>query len=505
MSGTGPESLRPLREVAESVGVTLLLVTAPLPEGDVVVQLSHETTLVSIREGELLPADLPGLDEQSLPIIDPSAGHVHGSLRWVRGTSRTALDHPELEVLGVCAQQIAEAIGDEGAGLAGAPQWEGPAASTMRLLAALAARGLRHGWEFERVIQLSEAVGRELDLGPDQMAEVIELAMLRDVGSLGIPDRVLGKRGLLSRSEARLLQEQPILGERIVAVIPELASLAPLVRASHERFDGSGYPDGLAGEQIPLPCRIVQACNAQVAMISDRPYRKALPPEAVTKILREKSGSQFCPLSVATLTGVLLIEPHVGTAEEKPPAAVATAPPLRRAPEPSRRQPAPPRKPAPAGAQRSLGKRPAAAGGGAAPPRTGRTSQPVGAARTAIARDRTPQRAAKVLYPLGLIVGLAAGLAVALPIDSADGRCPNPGEAGRVQCLLDKVYLHEATIVFVVMLAVMLVGYVLFFKLPDIGHRARAGELFSKPPPAAVDLDDLALSAAAWGHKPHSR
>jgi hypothetical protein len=103
-----------------------------------------------------------------------------------------------------------------------------------------------------------------------------------------------------------------------------------------------------------------------------------------------------------------------------------------------------------------------------------------------------------------LIVGIGAGVVVALPIDSAEGRCPPPGAMGRTQCLLDKVWLHELSVVFVVAVAVMLVGYLLVFRLPDTARRARRGELRRQPPPAAVDLDDAALSAAAWGHRPHS-
>ena len=445
-----------LRVASEAVGLRAVMVTVPSPNGEVVL-CSSTVEVESVREGWLLPDALDGLDEQSLPIIDPGGGHVAGELRWIRGGSRSELDQSELQTLSLCAQAVATAPA-AGSGASPAAAVEGPASNVMRLLAALATRSVKGAWEVDRVIQLSESVARELHLPEPAVTEVVQLAMLREIGNLGIPARVLEKRGLLSRSEYRLLREQPILGERIVAAMPDLAHLAPLIRASQEQWDGSGYPDGLAGEEIPLQSRIVNVCNAFVAMLCERPFRKALPRETATMIVDEKSGSQFCPISVAGLEKVLEVESRADS-------AARAGHVERHEPEPEHRaegESAPKREPA------------------KLVPPAGRAERPrtQSSARAALARDRTPDRAMRILYPLGLVFGTALGVVIALPIDSAEGRCPPPGEA-RTQCILQKVWLHELTVVFVVVLATMLVGYLAFFKLPDVFRRWRRGELFA--------------------------
>jgi HD-GYP domain-containing protein (c-di-GMP phosphodiesterase class II) len=101
------------------------------------------------------------------------------------------------------------------------------------------------------------------------------------------------------------MAEHPVLGERILRRIPDLAPLAPIVRHEHEHWDGSGYPDGLRGAQIPVGSRIILACDAYVAMITRRPYRRALGREAAMAELRAAAGSQFDPTVVDALLDVL--------------------------------------------------------------------------------------------------------------------------------------------------------------------------------------------------------
>src|SRR5436853_4327001 len=132
-------------------------------------------------------------------------------------------------------------------------------------------------------------------LMPDELEEVSRAAELHDVGKMAVPEEILNKPGPLDDVEFGFIRQHTIVGERILAAAPSLASVAKIVRASHERWDGSGYPDGLAGEEIPLAARIVLVCDAYHAMTSDRPYQ---PPVAVADALAELrrcAGTHFDP------------------------------------------------------------------------------------------------------------------------------------------------------------------------------------------------------------------
>ena len=101
------------------------------------------------------------------------------------------------------------------------------------------------------------------------------------------------------------MRTHPVSSERLICNVPHLSRLAPAIRAEHERWDGGGYPDGLAGEQIPLASRITLVCDAYHAMTSDRPYRKAMPHEQAMTEIAGASGTQFCPASAQALLTVL--------------------------------------------------------------------------------------------------------------------------------------------------------------------------------------------------------
>jgi len=149
--------------------------------------------------------------------------------------------------------------------------------------------------------ELATAIGRTFDLNSEQLDELRRAAELHDLGKLAIPDRILDKPGRLSESEWRLMRQHTIIGERILNAAPALRPVARLVRSSHERWDGSGYPDGLAGRAIPLGSRIIAVCDAFDAMTSERPYDAARSPkEAVAELLRN-AGSQFDPEVVERL------------------------------------------------------------------------------------------------------------------------------------------------------------------------------------------------------------
>jgi HD-GYP domain-containing protein (c-di-GMP phosphodiesterase class II) len=128
---------------------------------------------------------------------------------------------------------------------------------------------------------------------------VRQAADLHDVGKVAIPDAILNKPGPLDDEEWVFMRRHTIIGERIVAAAPALRDVATLVRASHERHDGGGYPDGLAGEQIPLGARIVSICDAFDAMVAARPDRAARGPDAALAELERCAGTQFDPVVVA--------------------------------------------------------------------------------------------------------------------------------------------------------------------------------------------------------------
>ena len=147
----------------------------------------------------------------------------------------------------------------------------------------------------DNVAELALAVGRELGLDSDELTQIQRAADLHDVGKLAVPDAILQKPGPLDEAEWSFMRQHTIVGDRILSAAPALEPVAKLVRASHERYDGRGYPDKLAGDDIPLGARIVAVCDAFHAMTSDRPYRKAMPMQSALLELRRCAGLQFDP------------------------------------------------------------------------------------------------------------------------------------------------------------------------------------------------------------------
>jgi HD-GYP domain-containing protein (c-di-GMP phosphodiesterase class II) len=156
------------------------------------------------------------------------------------------------------------------------------------------------------------ALGRRFDLNSEQLDELRRAAELHDLGKLAVPDQVLDKAGPLSESEAQLMHQHTIIGQRILSAAPALRPVGRLVRSSHERWDGGGYPDGLAGEAIPLGARIIAVSDAYDAIVSERPYDPAHSPEAALAELKRHAGSQFDPRVVDALCEHLQAQPHAG-------------------------------------------------------------------------------------------------------------------------------------------------------------------------------------------------
>jgi diguanylate cyclase (GGDEF)-like protein len=151
----------------------------------------------------------------------------------------------------------------------------------------------------------AEAVGRALGMDHAELRNLRLEAAFHDIGKLAIPDSILSKQGPLDPDERARIEQHTVIGEQILAPIEFLAEIRPLVRAGHERWDGGGYPDGLAGDAIPLPARIVFACDAYDAMTNDRPYRSALSRDEAMAELRRHAGTQFDPTVVLALLEVL--------------------------------------------------------------------------------------------------------------------------------------------------------------------------------------------------------
>jgi two-component system cell cycle response regulator len=150
------------------------------------------------------------------------------------------------------------------------------------------------------------AVGRRLGLDGEELDVLARAAELHDVGKIAIPDAILSKPGPLNEVEWQFMHRHTILGERILMAASALRPVARLVRSSHERFDGGGYPDGLKGEEIPLGARIIFVCDAYDAMTSDRAYSRAIAPAQALRELEACAGTQFdaevVEAFIATLT-----------------------------------------------------------------------------------------------------------------------------------------------------------------------------------------------------------
>jgi HD-GYP domain-containing protein (c-di-GMP phosphodiesterase class II) len=157
----------------------------------------------------------------------------------------------------------------------------------------------------EDVAEMAERVALRMDLVPARARDVRYAAMLHDVGKIAIPSEILLKPAPLDDAEWKVMRSHAAIGGELVERIDAFAHLAPAVRASHERWDGGGYPDGLAGEQIPLAARIIAACDTYDAIVTHRPYRPARTPAEAAAELRRVAGTQLDELVVAALLAEL--------------------------------------------------------------------------------------------------------------------------------------------------------------------------------------------------------
>jgi HD-GYP domain-containing protein (c-di-GMP phosphodiesterase class II) len=244
----------------------------------------------------------------------------------VRGQGTYLFVHePQREGLTSGTLQLLVALCDQAATLlatAGAPPPDGAAPVVERRLAAVAAhtRGSSRGDDGEsrarivdafrlavegnqpvlagsgeRVAGIVALIAERLDVDAGGRDDLYVAALLRDVGELGIDRRVLETPGELTEEQREVVRRHPVLGETILAALAFLGEASRVVRAHHERWDGTGYPDQLAGEEIPLGARILSLADAFVAMTSERPYRAAIRPAEAMGLLIAARGSAFDP------------------------------------------------------------------------------------------------------------------------------------------------------------------------------------------------------------------
>ena len=173
------------------------------------------------------------------------------------------------------------------------------------LAAAMDMRDRRTARHSEDVVELARHVGELLELEPASLLELEFAARLHDVGKIQVPDAVLNKPGPLDPDESDVIRCHSAWGSETLSRIPGLEAVATIVRFHHERWDGSGYPDGLSGARIPLASRIISVCDAYGAMTCDRPYRGAIAPADALREIRAGAGSQFDPAVVAALIDAL--------------------------------------------------------------------------------------------------------------------------------------------------------------------------------------------------------
>jgi diguanylate cyclase (GGDEF)-like protein len=341
-----PGIRRILSLAREQLGMDVAYLAELTPESQVIHAVSGDAGSFGVEEGSELPleatycrrllegripsavrdtAEEPELS--ALPItaqagvgsylgvpLELSGGRVYGTLCCVSHSPNPSLVERHVELMGFLASLASDQIEREERELTDRRSHV-ELAGIHALLSALTARDHYTGEHSQTVVRLATGVARRLALTEDRVAEVEQVALLHDIGKVGVPDSVLQKRGSLNEQEWELMRQHPAIGARILADTETLSHLAAAVKAEHERFDGSGYPDGLRGEAIPLASRITLACDAYHAMTSDRPYRAALGPEIAAAELRAGAGTQFDP----SVVGALLAQIEADAAGEPPP------------------------------------------------------------------------------------------------------------------------------------------------------------------------------------------
>jgi diguanylate cyclase (GGDEF)-like protein/putative nucleotidyltransferase with HDIG domain len=299
--------------VGFSAGDRVLAATADLlaaRSGGVVCRIAADE--FAVRFEAAVPVARAALEGALVELEALEVDEVHGVSASVGIADSAAGRSPECLLVGASAA-LAQARADGGGRVAvlepGSALEPGPGEVGADVAAALAAaleeRDRYTSEHSESVVVLTARVAEALALPADEVERVRLAALLHDIGKIGVPDQILHKPGPLDAHEWEIMRQHSVIGERIVRAIPGLGQIARIVRHEHERVDGGGYPDGLAGDAIPIGARIILACDAYHAMVSDRPYRRAMSHAEAMAELNANAGTQFDANVVAALVGCL--------------------------------------------------------------------------------------------------------------------------------------------------------------------------------------------------------
>jgi diguanylate cyclase (GGDEF)-like protein len=288
VAGVLQAELRPYDQVARYGGDEFVLL---LPGSDEADALHVAERVRDAIAGELVGACSLGVAQWHEPLTaDTLLEHADRALLLAKrtGKGRVAVANPDVE------RELAMLQAQHGS----------PAA-VQALAAAIEERDNYTHEHSEEVVHLARGVAMILGLASEQTERIAYAALLHDVGKLAVPNEILHKPGPLTPAEWEVMAEHPVAGERILLRIPDLAVIAPVVRHEHEHWDGSGYPDGLTRRLIPIGSRIILACDAYHAMITDRPYRAAMSSADAIEELKACAGVQFDPEVVSALLDLL--------------------------------------------------------------------------------------------------------------------------------------------------------------------------------------------------------
>jgi HD-GYP domain-containing protein (c-di-GMP phosphodiesterase class II) len=201
--------------------------------------------------------------------------------------------------------RIASYIGDEDLSGLGKDSLSGRTEIALALVAAAEIHSPPLGDHLRAVSRTAHLIGIDMGLTQDRLDTLVAGALLHDVGKISVSDSILQKPGALSKEEEQVMRQHPVVGASLIGEIETLKEAMPTVRHHHERLDGTGYPDGLEGEEIPLEARIVLVADAFESMIQGRPYRFRISTKAALRELERHTGTQFDPTVVEALVTVL--------------------------------------------------------------------------------------------------------------------------------------------------------------------------------------------------------
>src|SRR3989454_1174232 len=258
--------------------------------------------LVSMHEPFVLPRDAVANLPDELAVFDPQLDLLVAPLRWQpEGLGALVILPPDAEhQFGERDLRLARGIADvTSLALANAGSYEElerAYLSTIEALAnALEAKDEYTSDHAPALAEMSLAVGQEMGIEGDRLKRLELGALFHDIGKIGVPSEIIRKPAPLTAAERKLMNLHPEIGEEILAPVPFLQPIRPIVRACHARWDGGGYPDRLQQDNIPMEARIIFVCDAYHAMTTDRPYRNALPTEEALNRLQNAAGTQFDP------------------------------------------------------------------------------------------------------------------------------------------------------------------------------------------------------------------